>query len=198
MRDLLATNSAIATMRWDYHRTRKQALLTQRSLSYSLLLLVQIIMYVSTTISQSTLITVITTVEIDILITLSMPSHLSGSLQTQDDSVNYMMADGKVTNNCRFSPTYSISPGGELVVDSLAGFSTSEGIVSQPFIPTSSKGNITGTWRVWFGMLQWYNEAFLGGFATVCIDRSSNSVLVYFLKRAPLSCRPITLHYRPS
>ena len=75
-------------------------------------------------------------------------------------------------------------------------YSTSEGIVSAPFAPSSSVGDISTTWQLDAGTLSWKNDNFLNDTAGLCSD-STGMVQAYFLAPMPSDCVPISLNQAP-
>ena len=71
-------------------------------------------------------------------------------------------------------------------------YSTSPGILSAPFAPSSEIGNISTTWQLVGGTLSWKNSLFSNGTATLCTD-ATGMVQAYFLAAIPDDCRPISL-----
>lgn len=111
-----------------------------------------------------------------------------------DTSLRYITSSGKLTPYCDLSPTYSLTPNGQLAIQDGAIYSTSKGVKFMPFVPSLSPSNVSTTWQLSHGFLKWNNnKLFFNGTALVCLDATSNNVETYFSAPPPTSCARVTL-----
>ena len=99
--------------------------------------------------------------------------------------------------NCLASTIYHLNSDGQLSAANGEIYSTTEGVVSEPFIPSAVVGNISTTWQLSGGVLSFNNDAFLNGSASLCMDPISENIEIYFLAVPPSSCIPIFLTTEP-
>jgi len=112
-----------------------------------------------------------------------------------DQRQKFIKADGTTTEDCNTSNIYTLNFEGQLSVQSGAIYSISNGVTSEPFVPSTSPGSITTTWELSDSSIQWNNELFLidNGTAALCLDGQTNQVNVYFLTIPPATCTPVFL-----
>ena len=110
-----------------------------------------------------------------------------------DTSLRYITSNGKLIPYCDPSPTYSLTPNGQLAIQDGAIYSTSKGVKFMPFVPSLSPSNVSTTWQLSHGFLKWNNKAFFNGTALVCLDATSNTFEIYFSAPPPTSCARVTL-----
>ena len=111
----------------------------------------------------------------------------------------YPTLNGQSTSACIHSPLFNVDPAGQLSVVNAGTsmtYSTSPGVVSAPFAPSSSVGNISTTWQLAGGTLSWTNSLFYNGTASLCTD-ATGTVQAYFLAPVPDDCTPISLSEAP-
>lgn len=71
-------------------------------------------------------------------------------------------------------------------------YSTSPGVVSEPFVPSPNINSISTTWELTADILSWANSLFLNGTASLCLD-ATGAIQAYFLAPIPADCTPILL-----
>lgn len=111
----------------------------------------------------------------------------------------YPTLNGESTSACIHSPLFNVNPAGQLSVVNAGTsmtYSTSSGVVSAPFAPSSSVGNISTAWQLTEGTLSWENALFNNGTASLCTD-ATGAVQAYFLAPIPDDCTPISLSQTP-
>ena len=119
----------------------------------------------------------------------------SNSRLLRRDVEMFPTLDGQSTSACILSPLFKVDPAGQLSVVNAGTpmtYSTSPGISSAPFAPSSETGNISTTWQLVGGTLSWQNSLFLNGTAALCTD-ATGAVQAYFLAAIPDDCTPISL-----
>ena len=111
------------------------------------------------------------------------------------DTLSFPTLDGQATSACIHSPLFNVDPAGQLSVVN-AGvsmtYSTSSGVTSALFAPSSDIQSISTTWQLVAGTLIWKNDAFFNGTAALCGD-STGAIQAYFLTPVPANCTPIFL-----
>ena len=107
----------------------------------------------------------------------------------------YITADGQLTSDCTASTILAITPEGELSAGDGGIYSTSQGIDSGPFIASRYPGDISTTWLVSDGTLQFTNASFQNGAASICA--SGGSVEAYYMSEPPPTCSPGVLRPIP-
>ena len=111
------------------------------------------------------------------------------------DTLNYPTLDGQATSACIHSPLFSVDPAGQLSVVNVGTsmtYSTSSGVTSALFAPSSDIQSISTTWQLVAGTLIWNNDVFLNGTASLCGD-PTGGIQAYFLTSIPANCTPISL-----
>ena len=117
------------------------------------------------------------------------------SLLLRRDVLELPTLDGQGTSACIHSPLFNLDPAGQLSVVNAGTsmtYSTSPGVISALFAPSSDIGNVSTTWQLAAGILSWKNNLFSNGTASLCTD-STGAIQAYFLAPIPANCTAITL-----
>ena len=132
------------------------------------------------------------------------PSFLAGfqpslptppPLRRRQSLQEYITPDGQLTFDCSASAILTLTPEGELSAGDGGIYSTSQGTESGPFIASRNPGDISTTWQVSDGTLQFNNASFHNGAASICA--SGSSVEAYYLTEPPATCSPGVLRRIP-
>lgn len=105
------------------------------------------------------------------------------------------MLDGQSTSACVHSPLFNLDSAGQLSVVNAGTsmtYSTSPGITSALFAPSSNVGDVSTTWQLAAGTLSWKNSLFSNGTASLCTD-PTGAIQAYFLEPVPPNCTAISL-----
>ena len=132
------------------------------------------------------------------------PSFLAGfqpslpippQLRRRQSVQEYITPDGQLTSDCSASAILAVTPEGELSAGDGGIYSTSQGTESGPFIASRNPGDISTTWQISDGTLQFNNASFYNGAASICA--SGSSVEAYYLTEPPPTCSPGVLRRIP-
>lgn len=108
----------------------------------------------------------------------------------------YVSSNGTITNDCTTSPIYAARNG--VLTATMDGvvytYSTSPGVGSAPFVPSTVPGSITTTFSIGSGaLLQWQNPAFFNGQASFCALTNGTVYATFAQDAQPEGCFFISL-----
>ncbi|KXT01619.1 hypothetical protein AC578_8030 [Pseudocercospora eumusae] len=114
----------------------------------------------------------------------------------QAGGVNFVDVVGSITNDCGTAPLYRINNGNLAVLVNGATYvySTSAGVASQLFVPSTSSNPINTTFSFGAqGTIAWLNPSFYGGQAQFCSDPNGYIYAVFTQYGYPSGCRIVQL-----
>ncbi|KAF7198498.1 hypothetical protein HII31_00237 [Pseudocercospora fuligena] len=123
-------------------------------------------------------------------------SHAGELGKRQEGSVDFVDVVGSITNDCGTAPLYRINNGNLAVLVNGATYiySTSAGVGSQLFVPSTSSNPINTTFSFGSqGTIAWLNPSFYGGQAQFCSDPNGYIYAVFTQYGYPSGCRIVQL-----
>lgn len=106
-----------------------------------------------------------------------------------------MTLDGTSIDECQNAAVLFLNPEPQLTTSDGTVYSTSEGVASQAFVPSTTVGAISTSWQSINGTLQRNNDSFVNHAASFCLE--NDIIEAYFTKVPPSASDSIELSTVP-